>query len=242
MSCAMMGHMSSGSAAPDLSSHRQTRYVPPVGATEIVLLRHGASEPYRPGNPFPLFEGHGDPALDPEGVEQAELAGRRLASEKFDAVYVTSLRRTAQTAAPFLALSGMTAFVERDLREIFLGDWEGGRLREHAAAGHPQWQKVLETGEWGHVPGAETSDQLRARCVDAIQRIHERHPDQRVLCVVHGGVIGALAAHAVGAQSRAFGGSDNCSLHTIVVLGRIWALRRFNDTTHLDHEHFTVRS
>lgn len=228
--------MSETPAAPDLSSHRQTRYAPPVGATEIILLRHGASGPFRQGHPFPLFEGHGNPELDIEGVRQAELTGRRLAAERFDAVYVTSLRRTAQTAAPFLARSGLTATVERDLREIYLGEWEGGHVREHAAAGHPTWQKVLDTGEWGHIPGAETSEQLRERCVGAIQRIHERRPDQRVLCVVHGGVIGALVAHSVGSHSRAFGGSDNCSLHTIVVLGPIWALRRFNDTAHLDHD------
>ncbi len=230
--------MSQTPAAPDLSSHRQTRYVPPAGATEIVLLRHGASEPFRPGYPFPLVDGHGDPALDPDGVAQAELAARRLASETFDAIYVTNLRRTAQTAAPLLAKNGMTATVERDLREIFLGEWEGGRLREHAANGHPLWQKVLETGDWGHIPGAETAEQLRARCVGAIERLHAIHQDQRVLCVVHGGVIGALAGHAVGASSRSFGGSDNCSLHTIVVLGPTWVLRRFNDTTHLDHAGF----
>ena len=220
---------------PDLSSHRQVRYAPPVGATEIVLLRHGASEPYRPGHPFPLVDGHGDPALDPDGIDQAELVARRLVSETFDAVFVTSLRRTAQTAAPFLARTGMTAVTEPDLREVFLGDWEGGRLREHAAAGHPLWQKVLETGEWGHVPGAETGAALSARCVGAIARIHDQFPDKRVLCVVHGGVIGALVGHAVGAPPRAFGGSDNCSLHTIVVLGPTWALRRYNETTHLDH-------
>ena len=43
-----------------------------------------------------------------------------------------------------------------------------------------------------------------------------------------------LAAHAIGSRPRAFDGAENCSLHTIVVLGNAWQLRRFNDTTHLD--------
>lgn len=219
-----------------LVAHRQTRWAPPPGATEFVLVRHGASEPFVRDRPFPLFEGHGDPALDPDGREQAKLASRRLEGERVDAIYVTTLRRTLQTIEPYLKATGRSAEVERDLREIFLGEWEGGWVREHAMAGHPAYLKVLETGEWGHIPGAETTAQLRDRCVAALQRLHAKHPDQRVVCVVHGGVISALTAHAAGAHPRAFGGADNTSMHTIVVHGDLWQLRRFNDTTHLDHE------
>ena len=219
-------------AAP--SANGQSRYVVPSGATEFVLVRHGASEGYVPGNPFPLVDGHGDPALSELGQEQAVLVGRRLAGERVDAIYVTSLRRTVQTAAPFLAASGMQANIVHDLREVHLGEWEGGRIREHITQGHPVWAEVVAAHDWGRIPGAESSAQLQKRCVAALQSLHMAHPDQRVVCVVHGGVIGALAAHAVGSRPRAFDGAENCSLHTIVVLGDQWQLRRFNDTTHLD--------
>ena len=215
-------------------SHRQTRYGVPPGATEFVLVRHGASEPFVSGRPFPTVDGHGDPALAPEGEEQAQLVGRRLSLEQVDAVYITTLRRTAQTAAPFLARSGMTAVVEPDLREVFLGDWEAGLFRQHAADGHPAYLRMVEDQDWGHIPGAETSAQLRDRCVAAMQRLHARHPDQRVVCVVHGGVISALLDRTVGAHGLTFWGAENASMHTIVVLGELWQLRRFNDTTHLD--------
>ena len=219
----------------DVVAHRQTRYVPPEGATEFVLVRHGASEAFVPGRPFPLVDGHGDPALaEPDGLEQAERVGRRLAQERVDAVYVTTLRRTAQTIAPYLRVAGGAATVEPDLREIFLGDWEGGLLRQHASEGHPAYLRMLEDDDWGHIPGAESSDALEARCAGALQRLHAQHPNQRVVCVVHGGVIAALASRATGARQRRFGGSDNGSMHTIVVLGDDWQLRRFNDTTHLD--------
>lgn len=216
------------------TGHRQTRYIPPAGATEFVLVRHGASAPFVPGKLFPLVEGHGDPALSEEGEAQAERVGRRLARERVDAVYVTPLRRTSQTAAPLLRAIGLTAAVERDLREVFLGSWEGGLLRQFAAQGDSIWAKVVAEGEWGHIPGAETSAQLQARCVAALARLHLAHPDQRVVCVVHGGVIGAVAAYATSARPRSLDGSDNGSMHTLVVLGSQWQLRRFNDTAHLD--------
>jgi probable phosphoglycerate mutase len=79
---------------------RQHRFVAPPGATTVLLVRHGESAPAVPGAPFPLRDGHGDPPLDPVGVEQAELLGERLRHERVDAIYVTSLRRTHETAAP----------------------------------------------------------------------------------------------------------------------------------------------
>lgn len=222
----------SDSIAP--SAQGQARYTRPAGSTEFVLVRHGATEGYRPERPFPLVDGHGDPALSEEGEAQALLVGRRLAAERVDALYVTTLRRTLQTAAPFVAASGMQPRVMPDLREVHLGEWEGGRIRDYIAQGHPIWQQVVSEHDWGRIPGAESSAQLQRRCVAALQQLHAVHRDQRVVCIVHGGVIGALASHAIGSRPRAFDGAENGSLHTIVVLGDMWQLRRFNDTTHLD--------
>ena len=49
---------------------------PPDGATELVLVRHGASAVAIPGRPFPVVGGQGDPPLAPAGRDQA----RRVAS------------------------------------------------------------------------------------------------------------------------------------------------------------------
>ncbi|MBX3315210.1 MAG: histidine phosphatase family protein, partial [Actinobacteria bacterium] len=108
---------------------RQARFRRPPGATDVILVRHGESEPAVEGVPFPLVDGHGDPALSPEGIEQAALVADRLQHERLDAVYVTTLRRTAQTAAPLLERIGLDARVEADLREVHLGEWEGGQFR-----------------------------------------------------------------------------------------------------------------
>ena len=70
----------------------------------------------------------------------------------------------------------------------------------------------------------------------AITRIVERHPDQRVVVVSHGGVIGCLLAHATGGRPFAFVGADNASISHIVVTNGVWILRRFNDTGHLAGE------
>ena len=180
-----------------------------------------------------MMDGHGDPALDPFGEAQAELLGERLATEAISAIYVTTLQRTHQTAAPLAAALGLTPFVEPELREIFLGDWEGGVLRQKAAENDPVYVQVQEQQDWGLIPGAESFVALQDRCVAAIGRIHAAHPDQRVAVVVHGGVIGALCAHATGSRPFAFNGADNGSIHHLVVTGTEWKLRCYNDTAHL---------
>ncbi len=95
---------------------RQARFRRPPGATEMFLVRHGESEPAVAGEVFPLVDGHGDPALAPEGREQAERVADRLAGQGVDAIYVTTLRRTHETAAPLAGRHGLEPRVERDLR------------------------------------------------------------------------------------------------------------------------------
>ena len=87
------------SAVPD-EGFRQYRFTPPDGATTVLLVRHGESAPAHPDRPFPMVDGHGDPPLDPVGHEQAERLADRLQHERIDAIYVTTLQRTYQTAAP----------------------------------------------------------------------------------------------------------------------------------------------
>ena len=219
---------------------RQVRFERPPGATELVLVRHGESMPAVPGESFDLVAGQGDPALAPEGRQQAELVGERLAREGgIDAVYVTSLRRTAETAAPFLqrvdeAGGAVPVEVEADLREVHLGEWEGGLFRIKMREMGPVAARMLEEERWDVIPGAEPAEAFRSRVRTAIGRIHGAHPDQRVAVFTHGGVIGRILAEATGARSFAFNGADNGSISHVVVLGERWIVRRFNDTAHLD--------
>ena len=216
---------------------RQVRYQRPPGATELVLVRHGESAAAIQGESFQLVDGHGDPPLAPEGIEQAERVGERLAAEGgIDAVYVTTLRRTSQTAAPFLRILGDGAppvAVEPDLREVHLGEWEGGVFRTKVLSRDPIAVRMLTEERWDVIPGAEPADAFAARVKGAIQRLHAAHPDQRVAVFTHGGVIGMALALATDSRQFAFVAADNASISHLVVAGEHWIVRRFNDTGHL---------
>src|SRR5690606_37979979 len=144
----------------------------------------------------------------------------------------SSLTRTHQTAEPLSAHLGLTPRVEPELREVFLGEWEGGLYREKAAEGHPDFRRMQLEERWDAIPGAESNESLTSRTVAAIERIHQAHVDQMVAVVVHGGVIGAILAHAVQSRPFAFAGADNGSIHHLVITPQRWIVRRYNDTGH----------
>ncbi|TMM55305.1 histidine phosphatase family protein [Sulfitobacter sabulilitoris] len=216
------------------TEYRQHVYRPPAGACDMLLIRHGESEPARPGATFAMKDGHGDPALHPDGEAQARRVGERLKSAPLAAIYVTTLRRTHQTAAPLARHLGIDPVIEPDLREVHLGDWDGGLYRIKAAEGAPEFERARARQEWGELPGAETTAALHRRVRAALLRIAARHADAQIAVVVHGGVIGAAMAVASGAEPFAFNGAANGSISRLVVLGEQMFVRGFNDVAHLD--------
>jgi probable phosphoglycerate mutase len=214
-------------------SFSQRPYVGPAGSTELLLVRHGASADSVEGESFELVEGQGDPALSEAGRHQAELVAQRLGHELFDGMYVSTLRRTAQTAAPLVDRIGITPVVDADLREVFLGEWEGGLLRQKAADQDPLFERVMTEQRWDLVPGAETRDEFGGRLRRAVERIAAAHPGGRVVVFSHGAAIGELLAQATGSAPFAFLGADNASISRLVVGSGRWVLRGYNDTAHL---------
>ena len=219
----------------------QGRFRVPEGACELVIVRHGQSEDAVEGREFARFAGHADPPLSELGRHQAVRLAARLEALPLDAVYVTTLRRTAETAAPLVDATGLVPVVEHDLRELHLGEWEGWVFEQKFVDRDPLALRLIEEQRWDLIPGCEPADEFAARVRGAVERIAAAHPDGRVLLVVHGLVIAEILSQAAGAGHFAFIGADNASISHVVVTGRRWVVRRYNDTTHLD-ERLTVRA
>lgn len=213
---------------------RQLRFTAPAGAADLLLVRHGESEAAVDGVPFALCDGHGDPPLSETGRRQAARVCDRLAGTGIAAVYTSTLRRTHQTAEPLLQALRLTPVVEADLREVFLGAWEGGLYRKKVLERDPVALEMLSQERFDVIPGAEPADAFARRVGGAITRIAAAHPNQRVAVFAHGGTIGQVLAQATSARPFAFVGADNASISELVVAGDRWILRRFNDTAHLE--------
>ena len=213
----------------------QKDYSRPKGSIEVVLIRHGASEAAVDGQSFELLEGQADPALSPDGERQAQAVAAALSGEPLAALYVTPLRRTAQTAAPLAAATGLEPVVLAELREVHLGDLDGGAFRIAVARRDPLVAEVFAQQRWDVIPGAEAAEDFARRTRAGMERIVAgAQPGAMVAAVVHGGVIGELCRQASDSRPFAFVHADNGSISRIAVLpdGRWW-VRTFNEGAHL---------
>ena len=217
-----------------MTEYRQPVYAPPKGSADLLLIRHGESEPARPGVDFADKDGHGDPALHPQGERQAKAVAARLKKDNFAALYVTKLRRTHQTAAPLAGHLGITPSEDPDLLDVHLGDWDRGLYRIKAAEGDPTYHKVIETQDWAAIPGAETRAAFFGRVRRGLLRVAAAHSDERIAGFVHGGVIGAAMAIATNSEPFAFHGAANGSISRLVIQDGRMVVRGFNDTSHLE--------
>ncbi len=232
---AATGPTASGPAAGRTrTTYRQVRFERGDGATEILLVRHGESAIADPAHPFELLDGRGDPELSAEGRMQAEAVCARLASRELAAIYVTPLRRTAETAAALAQKLGLEPVVEPGLVEVGMGEWEGGLYRERIAARDPLAARVFLEERWDVIPGAESNDSLTSRTSAAIARIARAHRGSTVVAVSHAAAIASVLAAAASSRPFAFVSVDNASISSIVVDGEHLTLRRFNDTAHLE--------
>jgi len=228
------GRVGTKTGSADVRRFPQYRFATPEDACELLLVRHGESEPAVESEEFAHVDGHADPPLSALGRQQADRLADRLSAERIDAIYVTTLRRTSETATPLARILGIDPSVEPELREVYLGEWEGWVFEQKIVDRDPLAARMAREQRWDVIPGAESSAAFRDRVLPAIERIATRHPGQRVLVVAHGGTIGEILASASGSQPWAFVGADNASISHLVVTQTRWIVRRFNDTTHLD--------
>ena len=217
-------------------SYEQRAFTVPRDGRELIVVRHGASAGLKQGETFDLVGGHGDPPLSPAGREQAVRVAERLDGEPIRAIFVTPLQRTHQTAEPLVAATGIEPRVIEDLREVHLGEWEGGEYRMRMAERDPIAMRALMEERWEVIPGAETMDALAERVGRGLDAMLEAIGSGGTgVAVLHGGVIGELCRQVTRSRPFAFIHADNCSITRIVQFSMGHRLlRNFNDSAHLD--------
>ena len=216
-------------------NYPQRPFAVPRDAAELVLVRHGASATLERGKRFALVGGHSDPPLSPAGEEQAEAVAARLHREPLRALFVTPLQRTAQTAAPLASATGLEPSVIEDLREVHLGEWEGGEYRIRLTERHPLAIRALMEERWDLIPGGEQMDSLAERVARGLDAMFAAiAPGEMGAAVLHGGVIGEICRQVTRSRPFAFIHADNGSITRLVAFATGHRLlRSFNDTAHL---------
>lgn len=193
----------------------------------LLLLRHGESQ----GNVERLIQGWLELPLTERGHRQAAFAAGRLAASGAVALYTSPLRRARETAEPVGAATGLVPVAVPDLREYCFGEAQGLRWEEAVA----RWG--LSDRDWGvgAVPGEEGMETFRARVATSVETLAVRHTDALAICVVHGGVLGAVVAHLCGLPPHEHAQlyTGNCGIATLVQADGRPVILGLNDQCHL---------
>jgi probable phosphoglycerate mutase len=204
--------------------------------TELYLIRHGESVP----NVAPVIGGPlGDAGLTDRGREQARLLERRLHEEQLhaDQLYASTLPRAAETAE-YVARALQLPVQHTDaLQELRPGAADGmtvdGWRERYGAAELDPYRPFA--------PGGESWAAFLVRVGAALTELVDRHPDETVVAVCHGGVVEASFAlvFGLGASSDRVGFA---TLNTSITRWRHdrgpdgrreWTFVTFNDAGHL---------
>jgi probable phosphoglycerate mutase len=170
----------------------------------LLLLRHGQTH----GNTAGALDTAvpGLPLTD-LGQRQAEAAARALADRGVDEIYVSTLLRTHQTAAPLAELLGLEARELDGLREIAAGDFEMADDHDSITGYIGTVADWIEGRYDTRMPGGESGHEFLARYDAAVAEVHDslaRAGRDGALVVSHGAAMRTwVAARVADVESHA---------------------------------------
>jgi len=189
--------------------------------TTIGLVRHGITD----WNIEQRTQGITDIPLNDLGREQARALARRLANERWDAIYASDLSRAKETADIAAQALGLDVLTDARLRERNYGEAETTTLEERIA----RWG-----ADWDRLPiGLETEEEVAGRLIAFLNDVLPKHdPDAQILVFSHGALIGItlkrLIPHADTNEHLL-----NTSLTKLVYQEGAWECELFNCAKHL---------
>ena len=202
--------------------------------TRLVLVRHGQTAWNLAGR----AQGHADVELDETGRAQVRAMVPYVAAMAPSALWSSDLARARETADRLAEATGLDVRLDARLREFDAGARSGLTLAEFAErfpAAHASWQAGHVTG---HVPGAETIADVRARMVPALRDAWgATAPGETTVVVAHGACLRVSLLGLLGwPESLLTGlrGLDNCGWAVVEAdpSGRRIRLASYNETAH----------
>ena len=189
---------------------------------------------------------HLDSFLTPLGQRQAALTAQTLGGEQLTQAYVSPLRRTLQTIAPFCELTGLRAEVYADICEFFSAHWPGYKNFPGLAPDEITQQFPFaffgatfpcSAAWWPQTLEDDALMQARAaRVRDALVRLHGA-TDDHLLIVSHAETVGRLTEAFLHLTDLTEDPpwSDNCGITRLQLSdpARPAEMLTQNDTSHL---------
>ncbi len=181
----------------------------------IYIVRHGETDWNREG----IYQGQTDTSLNEKGRDDAKKLAAALSKIRFSCIYSSDLKRARETAEIINESLNLPVFYTRNLREMDFGRWTGISVFDMEKI-DPDLFRRWQDNPWDiSPPGGETFRELTERVVDTIEEISNKHRDENILVVSHGGPIKALILWLIHGNPSSYW-NIRISHRTIVLLER----------------------
>jgi len=143
---------------------------------KLILTRHGETD----YNKKQLLQGQKESVLTQLGINQAEKLSNRLKTENIDIIYTSDLIRALHTAEIVAKYHKVKIIQAKELRERDVGPYAGTKVG---------------TMDFDNPPAnVETYEQMIIRSKTILDKIYQKHKNNTVLIVAHGGINKALTS------------------------------------------------
>jgi probable phosphoglycerate mutase len=207
--------------------------------TNFYFIRHGQTD----ANALGLKQGIINDErthLTAKGKVQAQKLHEQFAIEFADALYVSPLDRTRETAAIINQTAQFPATQDARLLEISYGSWDG-QLNADLMQAHPEvFDPTLKDVLPSYVNVAtdgETFTAVQQRVANFMQDVASKYPNGNIICVTHGFTVKAAALVALNpVNPMSLPEPENTSVTKITLDAQgeyfVWYYNRFDATTY----------
>lgn len=197
---------------------------------KLILVRHGETV----WNLEQRVQGLSDIELSERGTEQAKILGRCLKDEAIERIVSSPLKRAYQTARAIGRFHDVDIEIDKDLRELDQGVFDGltfREMRKRYASFLSKW--AVDPGPLV-IPGGESLVDLQRRAWPAIERIIAI--SKNTLVVSHNFTIAVILCNLQGLRLASLRDVtvDVASRTYVSVDGLRRTVFLFNDTSHLE--------
>jgi len=144
---------------------------------KLIITRHGETN----SNKQKILQGWKDTELNEDGIKQAKNLANRLKNVKIDIIYTSDLKRALNTAEEIHKFHECPLIKDTRLREKNFGEWNGIKTSE------AKWDTLEGDILSNKTPDGESFIDVRNRVEDFYNDIKEKHKEDTVLVVGHGG-------------------------------------------------------
>jgi len=182
------------------------------------------------------LQGWLDSPLSEDGILQAEKLREHIKDLSFVAAFSSSSGRAKETMHILVGDRQLPIYYEDDLREIFLGEWQGRTVEDIMATNRFDYELYTDYPAQFIATHTESFGALTERAMFTLKKIEEIYHDDNVLIVSHAVTIKCIINAILGRSIAQLWAAPFINGTSVTIIERVeqqWHVKEIGNIQHL---------